>query len=357
MWTPVKISDGRENFFTPIRIFLALAVLIGHAFVVTGGTSEFEPKVFFHYTASYLAVNLFFIASGFLVTGSMLARQEASSFAAARFLRIYPGLAVHVLLLMFVFGPLTTNLHLGEYLTHPETLKQPAYVLSFAKTEMNLPGIIATNHEQMGSAALWTLRYELLAYIGTLALFMLGLLRRRWMLLAQFVLPSIAYLIVLASGTMDLLPATLQNLLRFGIAYGLGAAIYAYRKHIRLHAIFIPLFVLACFAARGLVVMEIITMIFFAYLVFWAAYAQAPRLKFLQRLTDVSYGIYIYHWAVLQAAYYFWQPSTINLILIALPITWLLSILSWRLVEKPALGQRKALARLLARRRLRTARS
>jgi len=344
----VKISEGHDNFFTPLRFLFAFLVLIGHAFVVIAGTSDAEPQIFYHFTFSYLAVNLFFIASGFLVTKSMLYRGDVSSYSSARFLRIYPGLIVHVLVLMFIFGPLTTSLPLGQYLTDPQTLIQPLIVLSFVETNMALPGILPGNEEPIASGALWTLRYEILAYIGTLIAFLLGLLKHRWMLLAQFVVFAIALPASHILGIFDDLPATVQSLLRFGVCYGLGAAIYGYREHINFRLFLIPVLfgISALFSSTAF--FEVMVMISLGYMLFWMAYVKFPKFNWMQKMSDVSYGLYIYHWAVLQGVFMFipglneWQ-----LILISTPIAIVLSILSWRIVEKPALKMKTKLAQKL----------
>jgi peptidoglycan/LPS O-acetylase OafA/YrhL len=345
----VEISDGHENFFTPLRFLFAFLVLVGHAFVVVGGASDSEPHVFFHFTFSYLAVNLFFIASGFLVTKSMLYRENVASYTSARFLRIYPGLAIHVLLMMFVFGPMTTSLPLMSYLTHPQTLIQPLLVLAFIDSEMLLPGILADNHEHQASAALWTLRYEILAYIGTLVAFSLGLLKHRWMLLAQFAVFALALPISKLTGVYDQIPATFQSILRFGVCYGLGAAIYGYRDVLKFHLLLIPVLfaVTALFSATAM--FEVMVMVTIGYSLFWAAYVKLPKLQWLQKLSDVSYGLYIYHWAVLQGVFMFWPGlNAWQLILISSPIAIGLAILSWRLIEKPALKMKTRLAEKLS---------
>ena len=120
MFSWVKIRDGHDNFFTPMRLFFALMVVIGHAFVVVGGNSTYEPTIFLNYTSSYIAVNLFFIASGFLVTKSMLFREDIAEYSSARLLRIYPALIIHVLFVMFLIGPWVTSLPLKEFFTSPE---------------------------------------------------------------------------------------------------------------------------------------------------------------------------------------------------------------------------------------------
>ena len=349
MLKPVKITDGHDNFFTPLRFLFADLVLVGHAFVVVGGQSDSEPHIFFHFTFSYLAVNLFFIASGFLVTKSMLYREEVASYSSARFLRIYPGLFVHVLLMMLILGPLTTDLPLKQYFTHPDLWIQPFLVLPFVESSMHLPGIFPDNAEHQASATLWTLRYEILAYIGTLIAFLLGLLKHRWMLLAQFVGFAIALPLAHVFGIYDNLPATFQSLLRFGVCYGLGAAIYGYRDVITFRFLMIPLLFAAAALANGTAIFEVMVTVALGYILFWLAYASFPKFKWMQKLSDVSYGLYIYHWAVLQGVFMVWPTANVlQLILVSSPIAIGLSILSWRLVEKPALKLKDRLTKKLS---------
>ncbi len=355
MLKAVTITDGHTNFFTPLRFIFAYMVLIGHAFVVIGGTDTSEPHIFYQFTFSYLAVNLFFIASGFLVTGSMLYRKDAASFVSARMLRIYPGLIAHVFLVLLLFGPLVTSLPLGEYFSHKDTLRQPFIVLPFLDMDMYLPNILEANHEHHASAALWTLRYEVLAYFGTFIAYFLGLLKHRWMLFAQFALFAIALPLSKTLGFYDNLPATVQSLLRFGVCYGLGAAIYGYRDKIKLHILMIPVLFGLSALINNLVLFEISVMVSLAYMLFWMAYIKIPQLSFLQKMSDVSYGLYIYHWAVLQGVYHFFPSTNVwQLIAIATPISIILAHMSWRLVEKPALAFKSKFANGLRKNKAKT---
>ncbi len=335
----VKIRDGHDNFFTPLRLIFASLVVIGHAYVIVFGGSEYEPHIFYHYTFSYIAVNMFFIASGFLVTKSMLYRGDSASFIAARGLRIYPALIVHVLFVMCVIGPFVTNLPLGEFFSSPDWYLQPLKVLSFYQTEMSMPGIFSTNSEQIGSGALWTLRYEILAYIGTWLLFLIGALRYKWMIAAQFILPCLAWVIGTHLGIFNTLPATFESLGRFGIAYGLGAALYAYREKISFNILLIPVFLALTWVTRNhIAILEIFMNLMLAWGVMLAAYMRAPKLAWTQTLSDVSYGIYIYHWAILQSLFYVFPKITVwPLIIIGYAITLILSQLSWHIIEKPTL--------------------
>lgn len=348
MFQWVKINSGHDNFFTPLRILFAIMVVIGHAYVVALRDTQAEFNLFFHYKPSYLAVNLFFIASGFLVTKSMLYREDVAEFGSARILRIYPALAIHVLFVMFVMGPFVTNLPLKEFFTDPQFYTQPVQVLSFYQAQMTLPGALSTNAEQLGSAPLWTLRYEIMAYIGTAIAFSLGLMKHRWMIVAQFVIFAAAWPLAHMSGIYEQLPGTGQNLLRFGICYGLGAAIYALRDRLKFH--FAGVIIMGALAAltNGTIIFEVTTALFLGYFIFWAAYFQAPKLDGLKRLSDTSYGIYIYHWCIMQWLFYNVPTlSPLALIAITLPITIVLAYASWVFIEKPMLDRKKSFAETL----------
>jgi peptidoglycan/LPS O-acetylase OafA/YrhL len=343
-----EFREGHDNFFTPLRLLFASLVVLGHAFVIGLREAGTEPHVFHHYTFSYLAVNLFFIASGFLVTKSMVYRGDTPSFVSARALRIFPALIVHVLFVMFIIGPLATKASLSDFFTDPDWFLQPLKVLTFFDTDMSMPRIFEANGEQLGSGTLWTLRYEVIAYIGTLAVFSLGLLRKKWMVLLQFVLPSIGWLIGSRFGLFDNLPATVENLFRFGIAYGLGATICAYRERLKFSWITFAALIVLSFLTRETPVVEVIMNMILAWVIFRIAYMRLPKFDWMQRIPDLSYGIYIYHWCVLQLIFY-WLPdlSVFELFTLSVPPTIILAALSWYVIEKPALRSKTRFANWL----------
>lgn len=101
---------------------------------------------------------------------------------------------------------------------------------------------------------------------------------------------------------------------------------------------------------------EIMTTLWLGYIVFWMAYVKIPALNGLKKLSDTSYGIYIYHWAVLQTVYYFSRKDggagmdAWTLMAIALPITVILAWLSWHLIEKPMLKKKVSLSKAIKKR-------
>ncbi|MBU2360305.1 MAG: hypothetical protein KKB02_15485, partial [Alphaproteobacteria bacterium] len=84
------------------------------------------------------------------------------------------------------------------------------------------------------------------------------------------------------------------------------------------------------------------------YATFWLAYVPGGVIRAYNHLGDYSYGIYIYAFPLQGAAVWAFGPQTpFENILYALPPTLLLSILSWHLIESPAMeGKAAILARL-----------
>src|SRR5829696_8261681 len=102
--------------FTIIRLGLALAVVVSHAFSVTTGSPDAEPLVrATGFSLGEHAVNGFFAVSGFLVTMSY-DRRGPRDYALARLLRIVPAFAAATLAVALLLGPVLTRVPTPEYL-------------------------------------------------------------------------------------------------------------------------------------------------------------------------------------------------------------------------------------------------
>ena len=345
MRATVYVRDGHDNGWTALRALMAAAVMVGHAMIIANRDLAAEPMVYGSYSISYMAVNAFFVASGFLVTASMMHRGRLLDFVVARGLRIYPALIVHVLVVMLVVGVANTTLPLGAYLAHPEVWLQLPRVLLFIDTDFLLPGVFAGNHEAYASAPLWTLRFELLAYAGTAIAFALGLMRSRGWIAAQFGAFVILWLVARGTGLFDEVPGSVQNVLRFGLPYGLGALIWAYRDELPFRAWVVPFVWIAAVVSAGSILGEVVMNMAVAYSLFWMAYGGSKLFDRWAKGADISYGLYIWHWPILQwiAA----QTSglgSVEMIAIAAPLTVVAAWVSWHVVEKPMLAKKGALA-------------
>jgi peptidoglycan/LPS O-acetylase OafA/YrhL len=116
----VRLSEyavGRDNNFTLLRFSAAMTVLFAHSVAVLGLPPDRE--FFFHwlgFSLGEMGLDMLFVTSGFLVTASLVGRQDLIAFLWARILRVYPGIWVMLGLTVFVLAPALTTLPLRRLL-------------------------------------------------------------------------------------------------------------------------------------------------------------------------------------------------------------------------------------------------
>ena len=83
-----------------------------------------------------------------------------------------------------------------------------------------------------------------------------------------------------------------------------------------------------------------------APLIFGLAYSKATLPTWMTPKTDYSYGLYIFHWPIYQVLLNVFPNAPVFPLLIfaGLPLAFIASGLSWRLIEKPALKLKKVSA-------------
>lgn len=314
------------NNFDLLRLLAALAVLLSHSFQLSYGNYWLEPiwRIGAHQaTIGRLAVIVFFIVSGYLITGSWVRRPDPVRFVLARATRLLPGLLVMLVLLTCVAGPLLSTLPPGDYFASPATWSFLASNLLVFVNQGALPGVFATNPlPGVVAGSLWTLAYEVECYAIVLLLGAAGCLNR-WTVLA-------AYAALLMAGKLWWGGVHVE----FGGYFAAGAVMYFWA---------VPMRAWLAWGCLGLLALALATTGFRmaaatagAYLVIYLALATRPI-----RLPggDLSYGAYIYGFPVQQAAalalgaYAAWWSN----ILLSLPVVLLLAWASWRWVEAPTL--------------------
>src|SRR3954453_13126863 len=116
-------SGMRDNNFDTMRRVAALCVVISHSFPLSYGAAAAQPLFLLSHGQTdlgTLSVYVFFVLSGFLITGSF-ERQPPHQFVLARGLRLLPGLAAVLFILTFLVGPILTTIPLGEYFCSGKT--------------------------------------------------------------------------------------------------------------------------------------------------------------------------------------------------------------------------------------------
>lgn len=328
-----------HNNFTALRLALALAVIVSHAFSITTGSLHNEPLIASTgFTLGEHAVNGFFAVSGFLVTMSF-DRRGWRDYALARVLRIAPGLIVATLVTALLLGALLTRLSISEYYADPGMWRFIAATLTTLKSAISLPGVFTENAFPFAMGTVWTLKYELYCYLGVFTLGAAGLLRRRYAALA------IVGALFVGAVSLELAavppPKAIETSFRLPFLFAAGGALYLWRDSVRVS--FVPALALLATAwlAHGTPFYNAVLFSFEAYAVIWLALSHPV----VELEADLSYGTYLYGWPVQQGLVQLFPTATAAILLApALLASLALAALSWYGVEKPALGLK---ARLL----------
>ncbi len=336
-----RFASSRDNNFTLIRFIAATAVLFSHSFALSSGDKRTEPlSQSLGITFGAIAVDVFFLTSGFLITASLLARSDLRSFVIARVLRIYPALVVAVLLTVLVVGFGFTSLAPVAFFGDAETW------VYLARTSTLVTGVAHTlpggfEHAPLPhavNASLWTLPYEIAMY-AMLVMVWLGVVATRvdlsrWLPRALVALASVAMVMHLAD--QSLLP---KNAVRLVAMFFTGAAFHVYRAKIVLDArVFAAAFLAILLAGFSRPAFAIVYPLALPYVVFCAAYLPGGVLRRFNRMGDYSYGIYVYAWPVQQVIASLVPHISAGAMLVAsFSVTGAMAAASWHLVEKSAL--------------------
>ncbi|WP_336489055.1 acyltransferase family protein [Methylobacterium nigriterrae] len=339
-----------HNAFSAVRLALAGAVVVSHAYSVTTGDASAEPLArATGFTLGEHAVNGFFAISGFLVTMSF-DRRGARDYVLARTLRILPGLVAATLLVALLLGGAMSVLPLSEYLREAELWRFIRGTLTTFKSNAALPGVFPDNPYRSPLGTVWTLKYEVLCYLGVLVAGGLGLFRRPTAVLLLTIGFAVALLV--ADATHAELPKGIETSLRLPLIFSGGAALYLWRGRLRLRTLPLLVLALACALAQGTALYRTLLFLAEAYGALWLCLAPFLARAAFDPPADLSYGTYLYGWPIQQSLHALWPAASATLLLgPALLLTALVAAVSWYAVEAPALRLK---ARALGRRTLNT---
>jgi len=346
----------RHNSLNFLRLFMALMVIASHALVSGpfGNDQIFSDKT----TIGTVAVFGFFGISGYLIAGSA-AHNSLGRYLWQRFLRIFPAFWVCLVVTVVFFGSIgwISAHHLPHcgiscYLQHRGlSFVTHNFFLRITQTSLG-------HGNPVNNAPLWTLFYEFLCYLLLGGLAVLGLLKRRWVVVALAMMLWLAELVV-AVRPHGYISLDESSILMLGPVFLTGTLLYLFRDEIR-DSRLLALGCAAGFVASmwvpigGQLIFERPTSVdllapLVAYPLLWLG-IHLP----LQRVgatNDYSYGVYIYGAPVLslleewRVEYWGYVPF----LLIAVGAAFCFAAASWWLVERHALKLKKIDPRLIVR--------
>ena len=335
-------AAGRINNFDFLRFALATLVILSHSWDLLNGR-ESNPVLLASRGQTELgsvAVDGFFVLSGFLITMSFVNSRSVLDYLRRRVFRIYPGYLMAAVVSLVFFAPLAM-LFSRDYWhwVEPGTF---LIRLPFLRTFW-ISDTFIHNHWPYVNSPIWTIQHEFVCYLLIAVLGTVGILRHRGLLVALFVPIYVFNLIQLpwklyiynwqelpVGGAPDYYP-------RFWTYYLAGALAFLYRDRIRFNLLGVVVSVAAILVTaamgRGL---DAVMPFAFTYILLSLAFFQRIRLQHWAKYGDVSYGLYLYGWPV-QQSLIFLCKSWINpalLFAMALPSGLVFAVASWYLVER-----------------------
>ena len=269
-------SSRRENNFGALRLLLAMLVIVSHSPELVDGnrSREILARVVGSFSLGEVAVDGFFLVSGYLITKSWVQSRGIASYLSKRVFRIVPAYLVAFLLCVLVVAPLAGAVESPA--SPPTALRLVSEMIWLSPP--HLAGAFAGLHNPLLDGSMWTIAYEFRCY---LAVIVVGLAAPyvpwgRWALLAIVIV-----LIGLnLTGVMQTVPSVSDMALgipscsvRLFAAFGVGSLYYIFSDKLEItnNGAKLCLFLLIPLLFSP-TLDETAFLVFGSYLLFWFAF-------------------------------------------------------------------------------------
>jgi peptidoglycan/LPS O-acetylase OafA/YrhL len=317
-------------------------VVVTHAYPLAGVlTGDYLSKITNAQAEfSYLGLSGFFIISGYLCFQSLERCNTLSEYYWKRALRIYPGLFV-VLLLTVVLGVFVYESNLLDYLSNRSMWMYLPANMTLIKQQGMIDGVFTHNpYNPTINGSLWSLQYEAVFYIWLSVLFFF----RR---IAKIVIIGVALSVLIISyiffmdkvGPHNYMFLNGKLMLEFGPYFFAGALLSLLKieevRHRALLSIFLTLTLILVFYLNYFTPTKFLIL---PPLVLLIGNMQAKPITWvMEKIGDLSYGIYIYAFPIQQTLMHFFDFTPLELMITSLPISIVAGYVSWHWIEKRCL--------------------
>jgi peptidoglycan/LPS O-acetylase OafA/YrhL len=327
----------RKNNLNTIRLVLAATVMVFHVLVLPD-IAEFTAVG--RHIPSLLGVQGFFVVSGFLVTMSYEATNSLRDYALKRARRILPAYVGVVLISAVGLSALST-LSVAAYFTDVAFWKHVASNLLFMNfLAPDLPGVFGNHLSSAVDGSLWTIKIEVVFYCMVPFIVYFA---RRWgpmRVLSVLFVASIAWRIgfELVSQRTGIpfygkLAIQAPGQLSFFVV---GALFYYLLKEGQRppSAWMAAVAVLAYIVAPG-AAFHVVAPISVGLVICWAGF-RLTNVPDLGAKGDFSYGLYLYHWPVVQVliALGLFSAAPLVGVATAIALSFSAAVFSWFVVER-----------------------
>ena len=333
-----EAKPGRANHLDLLRLIFAGMVMLSHAFEYVDGNRGREPLTLVFHTVSLaeVAVDGFFILSGFLITRSWQQAPLPNVFLRKRVMRLYPAFVVAFLVAVLVVGRIAAADPVHYYASLDlHALGADLLELKPPRT----PPVFAGLPFPWVDGAMWTIQFEFLCYLAVAVLGITGVLQHRGRVALLWGAAIILYLSCSAYAGNLAGPHVgdgIGSLVRLGTMF-LSGMMFATFDLVRRDQAWLKWSAIACLPL-GLSVpllAEPTLATAGAYLMF--SVGLAPRPAGSPRLPDISYGAYLYGAPAEMLLIYLLHLPPLAVFVLGSGIALLLGWASWTWIEAPAL--------------------
>ena len=347
-----------QNAFGLLRLLLAVAVLFQHALLLSGNGRLANFGHFNEADFGSTGVAGFFAISGFLLAGSAQ-RLGSKEFFTHRIFRLLPGLWFALVTTAFVLVPLASFFGSPEsefkfFLGNESSLTYVLLNMVLVVFQDSIGNVFSTNPYPLAvNGSLWTLAPEFICYVSLLGLAIFTrrkFVAQKFLLVIAIVIATVVWLIS-DSSTSQVVSMVVHPVAGLGIAFATGsllAFLVKERPYRPSPVVVIPL--LGVWLLLGL--SGPLAIISLAVIVVYLGLSLThPAASSIGRKTDISYGIYLFHFPAIQAIILCtainWTPwASLTLLpvlalVIASPMAWI----SWRFIERPSISFARTLTR------------
>jgi peptidoglycan/LPS O-acetylase OafA/YrhL len=346
---PKDATSLHSNNFDAIRLGMAILVVWSHSFALYFGSENSESLSRLtngHYNSGNVAVSVFFIISGFLVSRSYFNSASLSHYFNKRVRRIYPGYLAATSICAFIIIPVFSSASLSA-LPFSEIAK--TVTLNVLLQNYFPPsGVFAENMSQTVNGSLWSIAFEFWCYIGIAFMGFARIFKWRVVLLLILVTCVITRSWLDATGRKpgggllgDIIgwPYIWFSILPCFMS---GMVIYLYRDLVRRNKAYLILltsgFFVACFLPIDALLQKIAADLIFpfaaSYFIFYFAFIPSP-FQYAGKLGDFSFGTYLYAFPIQQMLLASYKDiSFAGFVSFSVALALSAGVLSWLLFER-----------------------
>ena len=330
-----------KNNFDFLRFLLAIFVIITHSFALMGISEKQEWLLALTGNqVSFSAVGLsgFFTISGYFIYVSLMRSENLKIYLKKRFLRIFPGLFVVLLLTLliipFVYTGETSLISNSSYLTYlPRNLSLYGF-------QGMVTGVFEELPYKSVNGSLWTIQYEFSLYIGLILLYFIKPFKSIQLaltistLLIMIVLYRSNFNNIYDSQVFQILGIHVLNLGSFFVAGTILAQLNLEKWN---HSLILIITSILIGVALYFGIYNDVKHVLFPLAILCLGFLPIKVFQRFSNFGDASYGIYIYAFPIQQVLIYYLNLTLVEFIISSIILSIIMGYVSWHLVEKRAL--------------------